>query len=60
MKACKNCKFFDLPTTHEGVTYGYCFRNPPAVLSETKSSAPVVNADKTWCGEFKRKGWFKK
>lgn len=59
MKTCKDCKFYTLPASHEGVNYGYCFRNPPTALSETKSSAPVVNADKTWCGEFARK-WFKK
>lgn len=60
MKTCDSCKFFSLPMQHEGQTYGFCFRYPPTVTGEGKSSAPVVTADKSWCGEFKRRGWFKK
>jgi hypothetical protein len=52
MKTCKDCKFFDQPVEHEGVKYGFCFRFPPHVIAEGKSSAPVVQSEKTWCGEF--------
>lgn len=54
MKTCKDCKFFANPIEHEGVKYGFCFRYPPAMVGENKSAAPVVQAEKTWCGEFKQ------
>ena len=55
MKTCKDCKFFGQPVEHEGVKYGFCFRYPPQALAEGKSSAPVVQSEKTWCGEFKQR-----
>lgn len=59
MKTCKDCKFFANPVEAEGVKYGFCFRLPPQALTDSKSTAPVVQAEKTWCGEFKRR-WFGK
>jgi hypothetical protein len=60
MKSCKDCKFYKLPMMHEGKEYAFCFRPPPTALAENKSTSPLIAAERPICGEFRRKGWFKK
>jgi hypothetical protein len=55
VKTCKDCKFH---VKYDDTT-GFCYRLPPQMVDESKSAMPPVTSDKTWCGEFKRKGWFK-
>lgn len=55
MKTCGDCLFYANEIEHEGQKYGFCFRYPPTVLAENKSTAPVVRRELRQCGEFKPK-----
>ena len=53
VKTCKDCRYH---VKHDE-TIGFCWRYPPQMAEPEKSVMPPVQSDKTWCGEFKRKGW---